>query len=449
MTSSAAPGDGGPQPPPGPPPAVLAVALDLVTRYRLRLTDPRDGRLGPLGGDAYLLGAAAWTGRRAAFVGFYRAPEDPAAAARDLEQRMRDAEAWGNQRLGAQGAQRADVLLVALGRSERPAPVVSGVGGVSVGALALDEATAEVQTLAPVPSGMPSAGEVRAHARAVLQGRPAPTLAAVDLAERQVVAGGYAQPARRALASQTVVTYGLIAVFVVIWIAERTVHVPVRTAFPELYFGAITNSPPDSLDWWRYVSAAFLHDPTSPIHILFNGFAMFYIGRLVEQLHGRMVLLGVFLATAVAGNLLWVGAAWAGVTQPSPAPSLGASGGIMGLVGLLAVLGRLQGRDVPVGVVASIRQYAVSVVILTVVTGFLISSVNNFAHIGGFVAGVLLGLWLPPRAAVGGREQRRWEQAALAAVVLVGAIALGVAVQHAASVLTGPAVTPGGQFVPV
>jgi rhomboid protease GluP len=435
--------------PPGPPPLALAVGLDLVTRYRLRLTDARDGRLGLLGGDQYLLGAAMWTGRRAAFVGFYAAPADSATATADLERRLRDAEAWGNERLGAQGAERCDVLLVALGSSPgRPAVVGSGLGGVSVGAMAVDASTGEVSVLTPPPRGLPSAGEVRAHAKAVLAGRPVPTLAAVDLAERQTVAGGYAQPARRALTQQTVVTYGLIALFVVIWILQRTVKVPFRTPFPEIYFGALVNSGPNSHDWWRYVSSGFLHDPTSPLHILFNGFAMYYIGRLVEQLYGRLVLLGVFLVCVVAGNLLWVGAATVGVTSPSLAPTLGASGGIMGLVGLLLVLGRVQGRDVPVGVVASLRQYAISVVVLTLVIGFLVSTVNNLAHIGGFLAGALLGLWLPPRRSVGGRELRRWEEIFLGAVILVGAIALAVAVQHAYSVLTGTSVPSGVQQLP-
>jgi len=421
--------------PPGPPPVALAVGLDLVTRYRLRLTDSRDGRLGLLGGDAYLLGAAAWTGRRAAFAGFYRPPADPAEAARDLEQRMRAAEAWGNERLGAQGAERCDVLLVALGRVDRPAVVASGLGGVSVGALSVDEATGDVQVLAPMPRNLPSAGEVRAHARAVLQGRPVPTLAAVDLAERQTVAGGYAQPARRALASQTVVTYGLIAVFVAIWLLETTIKV--RGVATDEAMGALLNTGPESRDWWRYVASGFLHLPSTPVHILFNGFAMLYIGRLVEQLYGRLVLLGAFLVCVVTGGLLWVAATAVGVA--SPGSGVGASGGIMGLIGLLLMLGRVQGRDVPVGVVASIRQYAVSVIILNVFIGFLLrDSINNFAHFGGLLGGVLLGLVVAPRAGVGGRELRRWEQAVLWVVVAAGAVALGVAAQHAYSVLTAP-----------
>jgi membrane associated rhomboid family serine protease len=438
MTSPAPPAGGAePQLPPGPPPVVLAVALDLVTRYRLRLTDSRDGRLGLLGGDAYLVGAAAWTGRRAAFVGFYRTPADPVAAARDLDQRLRAAEAWGNERLGAQGAERCDVLLIALGRVDRPAAAASGLGGVAVGALSVDEASGEVQVLAPVPSNLPSAGEVRAHARAVLQGRPVPTLAAVDLAERQMVAGGYAQPARRALTSQPVVTYSLIAIFVVVWLLETTIKVPGQAT--DIAMGALVNTGALSHDWWRYVASGFLHLPSTPVHILFNGFAMLYIGRLVEQLYGRLVLLGAFLVCVVTGGLLWVAATAAGLA--SPGSGVGASGGIMGLIGLLLMLGRVQGRDVPVGVVASIRQYAVSVILLNVFIGFLLSnSINNFAHGGGFLGGVLLGLVLPPRAGVGGRELRRWERAALAVVVAAGAVALGVAAQHAWSVLSAPAV---------
>jgi len=118
---------------------------------------------------------------------------------------------------------------------------------------------------------------------------------------------------------------------------------------------------------------------------------------------------------------------------------VGASGGIMGLIGVLAVLGRLQGRDVPVGVVASLRQYALTFLLLTVVLGFFLANVNNWAHVGGFLAGAALGLWLPPRGSVGGRDLRLWERIALGAVIALGVVALGVAVQHAASVLGDPA----------
>jgi len=420
--------------PPGPPPLALAVAHDLVTRYRLRLTDPRDGRLGPLGGDAYLLGAAAWTGRRAAFVGFYQPSADEATAVADLEQRIRAAESWANQRLGTQGAERCDVLLVALGPLPKRALQVAG-NRVQVGAVAVDPSTAETQVVVqPLPPNLPSAGEIRSHARDILQGKPVPTLAAVDLAERQMVAGGYAQPARRAMTSSPLVTYGLIGLFVAIWLAEQSVTRIPNGSLRLFAFGAAVNSGPATHDWWRYLSSGFLHDPTQPLHVLYNGIAMLYIGRLVEQLYGRLMLVGVFLISVALGNAFWVLCGQLGIAGVSV--SDGASGGIMGLIGLLAVLGRVQGRDVPVGVVSSLRQYALTFVVLTVLVGFFVANVNNYAHAGDFIAGALAGLVLPPRASVGGRDLRAWEKVLLVAFMVAAAVALGLAAHFLAEVLS-------------
>ena len=89
-------------PPPGPNPVALAIAYDLVTRYRLRLADQRDGRLGDLLGH-YVLAAAMWNGPRAALVAFYEPPADPAAAGPDLAARCDAARRWGLERLAGAG----------------------------------------------------------------------------------------------------------------------------------------------------------------------------------------------------------------------------------------------------------------------------------------------------------------------------------------------------------
>ena len=101
-------------PPPGPNPVALAIAHDLVTRYRLRLADARDGRLGDLLGH-YVLAAAMWNGPRAALVAFYEPPADPAMSGPDLAARCDAARRWGLERLRQQGAQVCDILLIALG----------------------------------------------------------------------------------------------------------------------------------------------------------------------------------------------------------------------------------------------------------------------------------------------------------------------------------------------
>lgn len=409
--------------PPQPPALARAIALDLVTRLRLRLTDPRDSRLGPMGAGMYEMGAASWTGRRATFVGFYTPPADPTMAGPDLAARCAAAARWGAERLSIQGAERCDILLIALGHIPGTLSAPPPHPAVQVGAIAVDPYSAEVNSVLAPPAGLLSAREVRNIAQALRAGKEAPTLAAVDLAERQTVAGGYAQPARTQLASRPVATYGLIGSFVAVFILEKAL---LRDPNGLFFLGALDNLQPD---WWRFVSYAFLHDPGGgsfgvsglPTHVLFNSIAMFIVGRLVEQLYGWRVLLATFLLTAVAGGLASIAVADLGNGDTL---TVGASGGIMGLLGLLFVLGRVQGREVPVGIAHAMRQYAITYGAMVVIFGFLITNTNNVAHIGGFIAGGLVGLALPPLARLGGRELQQWEQVAIYAVFALATIAL-------------------------
>jgi membrane associated rhomboid family serine protease len=416
----------------------LALAYDLVTRYRLRLADARDARL--VGAGQFDLAAAAWTGPRAALVGFYEPPADPSSAGADLAARCEAARRWGQQRLHIQGAQVCDILLIAL------RPITGGVLSVAsapddpvrVGAAWVDVDQGNADTLLAVPPGMPGLAELRAKARALRDGAPVPTLAAVDLAERQTVAGGYVAPVRRQMVTQPVATYSLIAAFVAMYLLEKA-------NFNVTALGVIVDAPGFNTQWWRYVSSAFLHDPGEIFHILFNALAMLWIGRLVEQLYGRLVLVGVFLLTAGLGALFWVGAGAAGLAATNP--SLGASGGISGLVGLLLMLGRVQGRDVPVGIAHGVRNYALVVIVLNAVFGFSGffaiggGGVNNWVHGGGLAAGIVLGLFFPPVQRIGGRDLAAWERLLLISVIAAAAAAM---VFYAFQVTSAPPVARAG-----
>ena len=440
MTEAAPPPPPPPGLPPQPPALARAVALDLVTRYRLRLTDPRDSRLAEMGGDRYQLGAASWTGRRAAFVGFYTPPADGAAAGHDLAMRCSVAARWGAERLGVQGAERCDVLIVALGPVPGTLTAPESGPAVRVGAMAVDSATTEVNVLIPPPVDLPGPRELRTRAQELAAGRPAPTLAAVDLAERQAVAGGYAAPARTRMRSTPLATSALIAAFVVVFILEKVL---IRGDAGNGLFamGALSNSP--APDWWRFVAYAFLHDPGGsggaginalPLHVVFNSFAMYIVGRLVEQLYGWRVLLATFLLSAIgAGVASVVGA----TVSSTDILTVGASGGIMGLLGLLFVIGRVQGRDVPAGLAHAMRQYAITYAVMVVVFGFLVPNVDNVAHVGGFVVGAITGLLLPPLRGVGGRDLHRAEQGAVYALYAAAAVAVLVAAVNLAGMVNG------------
>ncbi len=111
---------------------------------------------------------------------------------------------------------------MALGRinAQLPPPAHPAV---TVGVVWVDPETGDAESLLPPPPGLPTTGEIRAAARALREGAEPPTLAAVDLAEREAVRGGYIAPTRRALVSTPRLTYAMVATFVVIFLIENTV----------------------------------------------------------------------------------------------------------------------------------------------------------------------------------------------------------------------------------
>jgi membrane associated rhomboid family serine protease len=112
-------------------------------------------------------------------------------------------------------------------------------------------------------------------------------------------------------------------------------------------------------------------------------------------------------------------------------------------MGLLVMLGRVQGKEVPVGIASSIRQYAIAYSIFVIIFSFLnvVQNVNNYVHVGGFVAGVLLGLVIPPAEAIGGRRLRLVERGVLVAVIAAAGVGLGVGIHNVADILAQPAGT--------
>jgi membrane associated rhomboid family serine protease len=439
-----------------PPALARALAMLLVTRYRLRLCDPRDSRLGELASE-YELAAATWTGSRSALVAFYTPTSDPAAQVADLHRRIGAALRWGDSRLRMQPAQRCDITLVPLApvRAQLPLPAHPAV---TVGVVWVDPATAEAGALLPPPPNLPGAGEIRSAARALLRGTEAPTLAAVDLAEREAVHGGYVAPVRQALRSTPRLTYGLVAVFVVFFLAENTLIQHYGNA-GYLAAGGIAVGGLGGGDWWRYLSTAFLHLPggfgfwpaTGPLsyislHLIINSYSAIVLGRIIEPMYGRLTLLGTFLATAFVSS--GVSAAAAAFNLPGSSPLfLGASGGLMGLLGLLFTIGRVQGRNVPAGLARALRQGVLLSLGLTLLIGFTVAGINNYAHLGGFASGALIGLAFPPVRAVGGKDLARWQQVALIAVIALSGVALLFAIANIGMFLSGnPAPLSGSGF---
>jgi membrane associated rhomboid family serine protease len=143
---------------------------------------------------------------------------------------------------------------------------------------------------------------------------------------------------------------------------------------------------------YRLLSVVLVHDPSDILHLLFNMYALWYAGQLVERMYGSAITFAMYVLCGVAGSVgtyvLSVG--------PGAAYSVGASGAIFGLFGVVLVATRLHHAVLD----AQSRMIASQVgflIVLNLVLGFSgVFNVDNFAHVGGLAAGLWLGLIIPP-----------------------------------------------------
>jgi len=144
---------------------------------------------------------------------------------------------------------------------------------------------------------------------------------------------------------------------------------------------------------WRLVTAIFLHG--SLIHIGFNMWVLMDIGPMVEELYGSARYLFLFVITGICGYIL--------SSTIGGHPSVGASGALLGLVGVL--LAATTGRKNMAA--QALRSALIRWLIYLAVLGLIMSGTDNFAHLGGLASGYLLGRVMPDRTPADLRELRR------------------------------------------
>src|ERR687896_1597696 len=134
-----------------------------------------------------------------------------------------------------------------------------------------------------------------------------------------------------------------------------------------LYGPAVANG-----DWWRLITAAFLH--YGPVHLAFNMLVLWWFGPTLEQALGSSRFLLLYVASGLAGS--------AGALLLSPnSATVGASGAIYGLFGAILVLER-QGTYIFGGSV-------IPLLIINFAITFFFPGISIGGHVGGFVGGAL------------------------------------------------------------
>jgi len=147
---------------------------------------------------------------------------------------------------------------------------------------------------------------------------------------------------------------------------------------------------------WQLISYAFLHDPTNLAHIFFNMFALFMFGRALESYWGarRFVLYYLICVLAAALTQLAVQGGVSGVTEPEP--TLGASGGVFGVLLAFAwYFPRQKLFLIPIPVPIPAWLFVPAYGLLELVLGVTgrQQSVAHFAHLGGMLGGLLCILY--------------------------------------------------------
>lgn len=137
--------------------------------------------------------------------------------------------------------------------------------------------------------------------------------------------------------------------------------------------------------WWRLLTAPWLHG--NVIHFAMNAMALLYLGKRVEVFARWPHLLAVLLFSSLAGGIL--------SASLIAKTSVGISGGLMGWLGFLLVFESLHDRLVPI----SIRRRLLAAVLLTAVIGLLgYRYIDNAAHAGGMLAGMVYGFLVFPKS---------------------------------------------------
>lgn len=157
--------------------------------------------------------------------------------------------------------------------------------------------------------------------------------------------------------------------------------------------------------YWRLITAGFLHG--NLLHILMNSWVLYDLGAQVEQLYGTSRFLVAYFVSTITGFLLSC------VVNPL-VPSLGASAGIMGLVGAMIAFGVVNRSSVG----RAIRNAYIRYVVYMIAFGLIVRFVDNAAHIGGLAGGFAVGYVAGTPIRATAPRETIWRGLAIACVLL-------------------------------
>ena len=176
-----------------------------------------------------------------------------------------------------------------------------------------------------------------------------------------------------------IVTYSLIFICILVFILMYVLGNGSTDNYTLLVFGANVDTLTKNGDYYRLFTSMFLH--IGILHLLCNMYSLYIIGKEVENVFGKVKYLIIYLLSGIAGSIL-------SLAFNHNTICAGASGAIFGLLGALLYFGYYYRTYLG----ATLTKSIIPVIVLNLIIGFTSSGIDNAAHIGGLVGGILIAM---------------------------------------------------------
>ena len=185
---------------------------------------------------------------------------------------------------------------------------------------------------------------------------------------------------------RSLAVYTILAINLLLWICLELTGGSQNTQ-NLMRFGGISYLEISSGQYWRLLAAMFLH--IGAAHLAVNGLSLLIMGGMVEKTFGHIRFIAIYLISGLGGSAF---SFW--MIHPF-AIGAGASGAVFGCVGALGAFFLIRRREL--GQLG--KQNLNAILILAGINfafGFIMPGIDNWAHLGGFLTGILTGSGLIP-----------------------------------------------------
>lgn len=195
----------------------------------------------------------------------------------------------------------------------------------------------------------------------------------------------------RQLAPIPWVLWLIVAANVLIWIATAVQggNVMQNPVDKLLAWGGNAASEVQRGEWWRLLSATFLHGGL--MHLAMNMIGLISAGVAVERIYGHRLFLLVYVGSGLFGSALSLH------FSAQSAVSVGASGAVFGVTGALLVAIYQHRETLPKAFGKQTISSLGIFIVYALMQGFARQGIDNAAHVGGLLGGCVLALLLPER----------------------------------------------------